>query len=207
MWVYGLPGFIADTETWAKWLSKIRIEQDGWNFVFVALGAIMFIYAAYPALERFFSTLFRSKTKTTRYDNAPLPENVSTQPTNKIYTQRTVAEIFSTVRKMTSIRAEDYARIHIAKWIRVQNKISNISEYGDFIVVYLAKDLGPMVILKFKKSEWESTLETMDKGDTLAAEGKIEEIESIRMHLVNCSIVEKGETDDAFSISDLADDC
>ena len=122
------------------------------------------------------------------------PEN---QPLEKkVYTARSPAALFEACRTKTSANANKYIKPHIGKWIKVQNRIQDIEEDEQYFFVILGHWADPAPRLRFDKNRWGSEIETMDRGDRLAAEGKIVHVGIMGMQLVECAIVDIGEHDD-----------
>ena len=94
---------------------------------------------------------------------------------------------------------KQFAQRHVGKWIRVQNTIRDIDVNGStiFFVVGRAK-FAPVVHLAFSREKWQSHLESMDRGDRIAAEGIIANIEYPAMYLNDCELVDEREEDDPF---------
>ena len=107
----------------------------------------------------------------------------------KIYTARTAGEIFDAIRNLTDTNVTKFAEPHIGKWLRVQNVIRNMSENENFINVILGIRFEPMPCLRFSKEKWGEMLETMDKGDHLAAEGRIVKLTQMALYLDDCEIL------------------
>ena len=123
----------------------------------------------------------------------------SPQPEEKIYTARTVAELFSPLNAMSTLQVQKHAKPHVGKWIRVQSTIRDMSENEDFLYAHLGKQkFLPLAYLAFRKEKWAGHLETMDRGDRIAAEGKIAKIDYTGIYLGDCALVEMKEDDDPF---------
>ncbi len=122
-------------------------------------------------------------------------EPVNREPEKRIYTQRTAAEIFAAIENMTELQIERFVQPHIGKWIRVQSVVRDISQKGGFFYVMLGKRFDPVLYLAFEKARCPS-IETMVKGDRIAAEGQIHTIENMTLYLDRCELVELGEKDD-----------
>ena len=212
MWIVGLPGLIANTKTWSEWLSSIEIEHNIWNYVFLILGAIMFLYASCPSkrqrvkkpnalaepITKPGASTERDRIQTRETDGSAEPEKKPIE-LGRIYTQRSAVEILTAVRELTSVEVEQYARPHLGKWIRMQSIIKNISFYGDDkVCVTLGHWFDPRLMLIFAKNEWWSRLETMNKGDRLAAVEMISRIGSNDLDLDQCEIVKLATEDDIF---------
>ena len=193
MGIVGLPGLIADTKTWSEWLSSIPIELVTWDYGLVIAGLVMFLYASFPSIRRLFERSDKrdkmQENQKNRLDSAVEPE--------KIFTQRTVGEIFEATKELTSVDVERYAKPHLGKWIRVQSVIKNISVYNNSEVsIMLGRWFDPRLTVIFNKDKWWSRLETMNNKDRLAVVGKIHKIESHTVILNECEIVDQEDEDD-----------
>ena len=121
------------------------------------------------------------------------PQAESDEP--KIYTVRTAAEIFSAVENLTGIEIEKFAQPHLGKWIRIQSVVKNIHGHKNHFNVMMGESFIT-VLLRFAK-EKSPSIETMTKGDRLAAEGKIRRIQNTVIDLDCCEIVELQDEDDS----------
>ena len=82
-----------------------------------------------------------------------------------------------------------------------KNIVSNIYCEEKVFGVLLGREMTPIVYLEFSRKEWPS-IETMTRGDRLAAEGKIRRIDQHAMFMDCCEIVEQSEKDDVFKQSE-----
>ena len=188
---YGLPGHIDDGQAWLGWISMVGNEWGWWNFTLIALGVILFLYAAAPQRTLVWAV---SKFRPTQRENS----NPS-QPKEKIYTAGTVDEILAPIGDLTSLGIQRHAEPHIGKWIPVQSTIKDIGADEWFFRVTIGKNkFSPDVFLLFARDKWEPLLETMDRGKRIAAEGKIYSVGYLGMQLVDCAIVAERENDDSF---------
>ena len=186
--IVGVPGLVEDAKTWAGWLGMTSPEWYWVNYVLVSLGGLAFLYAAFPTVQRLARQI--------RSGSTTLSSQRGTQKEERIYTERKVGELFAALPNLTSVRAEQYLRPHIGKWMPIQNTIVDIAEDGQYIDVVLGEKFGPYVSLRFDKKLWAANIETMDRGDRLSAEGKIRHVDVMQMHLVDCSITARKEKDD-----------
>ena len=188
MGLFGLPGHLDDGRWWMGQMPML--EEFQWdNYLLVALGTIIFAYAVAP--QRLLLWACRQLRSALRPDEL-------VQPMEKIFTARMAGEIFSavTAKNMTSVEVENYARLHIGKWIRIQNVVRDISQNEDYFFVMLGKLFEPMPFLIFSKAKWEGHIETMKQGDRIATEGRIIKIGRMDMELDCCEIVDLREEDD-----------
>ena len=133
------------------------------------------------------------------------PPNLTVQPSEppenpgeRTYTSRTAGELFSAVVGLTSLEMERFARPHVGKWIRVQSVIQDMWTDNNFLYVRLGLWFEPTPILCFRKGIWRSRLETMSRGDSLAACGKIAKIELLGMVMTDCEIVKTEGNNESF---------
>ena len=74
-----------------------------------------------------------------------------------------------------------------------------MSENEEFLYAFIGtQKFGPLAYLAFRKAKWEPYLETMDKGDRLAANGRIVKLDYTGIYLDDCEIVDERENDDTF---------
>ena len=166
-------------------------EWGWWNFTLIALGVILFLYAAAPQRTLVWAA---SKFRPTQRENL----NPS-QPKEKIYTAATVGEILAPIGDLTSLGIQQRAEPHIGKWVPVQSTIKDIEPSERFFRVTIGKNkFAPDVFLCFAREKWEPLLETMARGKRIAAEGKVHSVGYMGMQLVDCAIVEERENDDSF---------
>ncbi len=139
------------------------------------------------------------------YDNSYQDLQVNRQQADglglgeKIYTRRTVAELLQPIKEMTSLEIQKYKKPHIGKWIRTQGAIRDILDRDDSLFAYVGNQkFGPVAHLKFRKDRWASCLETMRMGDSLAAEGRIVDLDYRGIFLDACALVAEREDIEPF---------
>ena len=117
-----------------------------------------------------------------------------------IFTARTAGELFAAVsaEDMTSIEVESCARPHIGKWIRIQSIVRDISSGENNYYVMLGDLHDPIPFLTFSKDELGEHIETMKKGDRIAAVGIITRITPTGRDLDSCKIVDFSGENDTF---------
>lgn len=116
----------------------------------------------------------------------------------RIYTTKTAGELFASVVDLTELEMQRFVQPHIGKWIRVQSVIQDMRREGEHVVVRIGHWFEPTPVLRFSKDPWFNRLETMSRGHTLAACGKIQFIGLMAMVLVDCEIVDTEAENDAF---------
>ena len=138
---------------------------------------------------------------------APAPPPPSAQPlaerpgqeADKIFTARDIEELLSPIKNMSSLQIQRHARPHIGKWLTVQSVIRDINENEHFLYAYIGRNkFGPLAYLAFRKDRWAVHLETMDRGDRLAAEGCIVKLDYSGIYLDDCALVDLQENDNQF---------
>ncbi len=129
---------------------------------------------------------------------AATAKQVNRETEKRIYTKRKVGEIFAAIRKnnITTLDRENLSRPHIGKWIRIQHVIQDISLNENYVYVTLGHVFGPSPRLRFKRGRWWPEIETMTKGDRLAAQGRITGIHLMGLSMVDCEIVDQREDND-----------
>ena len=95
------------------------------------------------------------------------------------------------MQNLISIRQDEYKRLYLGKWLRIEGQIKNITADGEKISVSMWKDDAVRgLYLKFENVDMCSYLRTLDKGCMLACVGKIFEIEnSYVLRMEHCEIV------------------
>ena len=187
MFLFGLPGHLDDGQVWVGWISM----KDGWqwwNYGLVTLSACMLAYAVLPQ---------RVLAWAGSYIRPSRLSHQSTRDEERIFTERTAGELLEGVRDLTSLQRDKFTEPHIGKWIRIQNVIVDISASGGFLYVTIGPKFSPNVVLCFSREKWRGKIETMRRSDRIAAEGKIERVDLIRIWLSECELVEIREEDDS----------
>ena len=190
LFIYGIPGHIDDGLTWMGWIQIASWQLLEYLLIFL-VGALS-LYAVVP--QRVLNWFMNHRDQAESHQQAEShPQAESDEP--KIYTVRTAAEIFSAVENLTGIEIEKFAQPHLGKWIRVQSVVKDIYPGENDFHVLIGEGFLT-VSLKFAKEKWPS-IETMTKGDRLAAEGKITKIRSATISLDCCEMVELQDEDDS----------
>ena len=74
-----------------------------------------------------------------------------------------------------------------------------MNENEEFLYAYIGKQkFGPLAYLAFRKAKWEAHFETKERGDRIAAEGRIVDLEYMGIYLDDCGFVEEQAEDDPF---------
>jgi hypothetical protein len=89
----------------------------------------------------------------------------------------------------TSIQAERIVQPFIGKPLRVEGKVVNIMRHNDAITAHLRNDASNM-ILGYFESSWADRLAEPNLDDELALMGRIKEISSSGLSLVECEVIE-----------------
>ena len=153
------------------------------------LGALGMFFAA-PAIF-FMSKHFGGSKSTHSVVDIPSTDKVQTQsPMDKAYVMWTVDEIFESMKDCTNIQVANIARLHIGRWLRVDDKVANVSELRKEIDIHVYKGFGKHIHLAFDKNLWKTRLETLRIGDSIIAEGKIKTIDEQSIGLEDCEIKE-----------------
>ncbi len=114
----------------------------------------------------------------------------------RIFTSKTAGELFASVEHLTQLEMERVVAPHIGKWIRVQSVIQDILPESECLKVWIGQKFDPTPVLLFERDVWFAHLETMSRGHTIAACGKIQDIGLMAMVLRDCEIVDvEGEND------------
>ena len=116
----------------------------------------------------------------------------------RVLSPRTPAELVNSVEGLTDIATEERSRPHIGTWLRVNGKITNISQIpfsGDILVHLNVPPDDTTVFLTFDGSNWGQRLRLHEVGDRISASGQID---GINQHLgghVDLEECELNETD------------
>ena len=207
--IFGIPGHLDDAEAWLKMLkSLVAADWQWWNILLVSFSGILAVYALLPqravdALWARFIGVAETGAKPAEEPKAvgnvaPADQTQTDrrlQPEKRIYTHRSIGDILTTVRDMTSMDIDGFGQPHIGKWIRVQSVVRDIIQHDDYYAVLLGRMLDPMVLLSFARDEW-SEIATMTQGKRLAAEGRITRIDRMAVSMDRCELVQLEEKDD-----------
>ena len=123
-------------------------------------------------------------------DSRVVVQSSSLPASDKIYSLRTAKEIFSEFDNRTNLEADKILAAYIGKWLQVDDLVKNIFDHSDSISVLVGRALEPGISLSFGKKLWQERLETMRIGDRLIAEGRIDCIDPLYIHLEGCEILE-----------------
>lgn len=123
-------------------------------------------------------------------DSRVVVQSSSLPASDKIYSLRTAKEIFSEFDNRTNMEADKILAAYIGKWLQVDDLVKNIFDHSDSIRVLVGRALEPGISLSFGKKLWQERLETMRIGDRLIAEGRIDRIDPLYIHLEGCEILE-----------------
>ena len=89
----------------------------------------------------------------------------------------------------TNIQGTKLAEPYIGKWIRISGSLSNVYEYGDFVVIFIHKPFPSPTIEMYFGKEWIEHISVLKIGDDTKVLGKIKEISSGTVTLENCELI------------------
>ena len=132
----------------------------------------------------------------------PLSTGTSEQPLNHLpsahvqgrnFIQKSAKEIFDDLKNLVTIKEEERAKLYIDKWLRVQDTINDISQYGDEVTIeFSAKGISfRSVNMEFSDKRTCAFLKTMNKGQRLAVIGKITDASSLTIDLKDCELLDE----------------
>ena len=178
-----------------------------WQDYLLALVAIAsFGYALAPqaCLDRLKTRLKPTSRKPSPREQLEATQRVTgpppVQPERRIYTQRTAGEFFTAVGNMTNLEINNLIQPHLGKWLRVQSVIDNIVPDDKFFIVTLGPKFSQMPYLRFARTDANSVIETMKRGDRIAVEGKITGLDHMMLYMDCCEIVPLQEKDDVLRL-------
>lgn len=111
----------------------------------------------------------------------------------RVYTTWTSHQLFESLQRkeFTSLQIDSMVKPHIDKWIKIDEQISNVSEYADSIsITILAEGMVRIIRLDFEKIRWKPRLETLQPGDRLLAEGRITNLDQYTMSIDDCEVID-----------------
>ena len=122
-------------------------------------------------------------------------QKIQAQPSKgRAYSIRTAQEIFESIIDCTSMHSDTIVRPYIGKWLKVNSTIKDVLEFSDQLSISVNVEMkegsSRTIFMRFNKKRWKATFETTKIGDRLIAEGKMEEIDTHTMQLVDCDIIE-----------------
>ena len=146
-----------------------------------------------PALSYNRSALLAWYKRTPSAPDISETQKIQTQPsTGRAYSIRTAQEIFESIIDCTSMQSDDIVRPYIGKWLKVNSTVQDVIELRNELSILVnveMKEGSRTIFLRFNKKQWKARLETAKIGDRLIAEGKMKEIETFTMQLVDCEII------------------
>lgn len=96
----------------------------------------------------------------------------------RFFSPRSLDELVGELEGQTSIVAREVSKRHIGHWLRVRGRISDVSEYEDWIWVHISPlNSDIRLMLEFTKKSWHEKLVAYNAGDEISAIGKITSIE------------------------------
>ena len=95
----------------------------------------------------------------------------------RFYSPRTIDELVAEVKGLTDIAAEGVSKRHVGHWLKIRGKVDNITEYENWVFLFVSlTNSNVRVTLDFDGNIWRERLIALNKGDEIAASGKIEAI-------------------------------
>ena len=190
--LWQVPGHIESARWWSDQLVMLQDWQFSWALL--AVGILLFFR---PEVAWLLRCAIRLTVRLPR----PKPSGAAVADVveeERIFTKRSAGELFASAVEMTELQMEHFVKPHIGKWIRVQSFIQDMRTEGAFVTVWIGGKFEPTPILQFQKDVWLGHLETMRRGEILAACGKIQSVGLMTMVLVDCEIVDVEGENDAF---------
>ena len=139
------------------------------------------------------STLETSGTPTTTFQVGVPVENVTRSTaldgTGGIYSRRTPSELLEEISGQTSLVAKQRMTRHTGQWLRVTGVVRDVEEVSEKSRVILkSTNSQPAIRLEFHLNSHGAVLGSLNVGDRFAALGKIEDIRSSMVFLVECEL-------------------
>ena len=175
-------------------------EISAWHWWGAAGGLCLIMFACLygHAVVRALTPFSRKSTSLTPATTRPDSPNAD-RLGEKIYTARKIEELLAPIKDMSSLQIQRHVAPHIGKWLRAQSVIRDMSENDNFLYAHVGTaKFGPLAYLAFRKQKWARHLETMDRGDRLAAEGRIVKLNFMGIYLDDCALVDLRKDDDPF---------
>ena len=156
------------------WLDLVQLGHLGEDFTKTTDHWVFWIGVAVLGV---WATVMVARFIAKRFSKAPQEHE------ERICTTKTAGELFASVVDLTGLEMQRLVQPHIGKWIRVQSVIQDMRPEGEFLVVWIGHKFEPTPVLWFERDAWFAHLETMSRGHTLAACGKIQAIGLMSMVL------------------------
>ena len=125
-----------------------------------------------------------------RTDVIQTQPRITQSPTDRVYTNRTLGEIFESIKDCTSMQINSIVRPHLKKWLKVNYIVQDVHEFEDEISIAVEGSVNKGIFLRFQIKRWKAILETVKEGDRLIAEGIIESIDKHSIRVIDCEVIE-----------------
>ena len=128
--------------------------------------------------------------------NLPMLSNPSEESLEeeRFFSPRTPAELVASIDGLTDVMAEKMTEVHIGHWMRVEGIIANVgqsfSRDTTFMSVRVSDEEITRVSLSFDSRIWHRRVSSFAKGDRVSAIGKIDEVSSSNVYLVECELAD-----------------
>ena len=141
------------------------------------------------------STLETSGTPTTNCQMSVSVEDVTRSAgldgNRRVYSRRTPSELVDEISGQTSLVAKQRMARHTGQWLRVSGVVRDVEEVsGKGRVILKSTNSQPAIRLQFHLNSHGAVLGSLNVGDRFAALGKIEDIRSSMVILVDCELDE-----------------
>ena len=196
--IIGFAGFPDDIKQWKEWLKEwlpMLLGYSPVSWLSMLIGGSIFLYVTSTTWMKIFRPVLENKKDEEEIieykEEKEIIEQGVNLPKERVFSRRTPKELTDIFDGRTNLEAEMITKQHIGSWLHVKGEVYNISSTsGGSLMVYLVEpiDSPPLLILMFNKKKWLTEIQTLGKGDEIAAVGKIKEIEKFRIWLELCEL-------------------
>ena len=118
------------------------------------------------------------------------PESVE----GKVFSQRSVRQLTDLTRGLTTVEGDNATKLHIGKWLRVQGRILNVYEQTEekmmIRLIHGSRFFRRGIFAYFDRGS-RDRLETLQLGEEITVDGRIDIITGAGITLTKCELVDK----------------
>ena len=173
-----------DIGNWARILEG----WQWWNFLFMGIATISFLYAT----SGFWSWLLFTEKKAKEnqnYKEAPKQYQYPTaQADGREFTQKTPKELVDMITGLTSIQASKIIKPYINSKQTIRAEVKDVDDRDDYIQVDAHTEDGTTVYFEFNKRAWKGAAEKLQRGSEIEATGYLESVAEYGVTLERCEL-------------------
>jgi hypothetical protein len=122
----------------------------------------------------------------------PPPSKPPARPAERVFIDVSPVYLMDLYEGKTSVQGDALAAAYLGKWLRIHAPIKDVSFFSDHYSISLkvgTELLKDTAALTFGPS-WNDRIAGLRKGEQISARGRIEKIDSMRVWLEDCEIVD-----------------